>query len=100
MKVLNDNNFNEFISNENISVVDFYADWCGPCKMLSPILEELSSELKSVNFGKLNVDDSNIPKEYGIMSIPTIIVFKNNEVLRKNTGFMSKDDLKSFILGE
>lgn len=100
MKILNDINFNEFINDEKLSVVDFYADWCGPCKMIAPILEELEKELSDVNFGKLNVDGSDISFKYGVMSIPTIMVFKKGDVIKTSTGLVSKDELKNIILNK
>ena len=72
---LQDENFKKEIKN-GIVLVDFYADWCGPCKMVAPIIEELSQEKENVKFIKVNVDNhEEIAKEYGIMSIPTMIIF-------------------------
>lgn len=97
MKV-NSSNFNEIIKN-NVVLVDFFADWCGPCKMLSPIIEELSNEMSDVNFVKVNIDESNeIASSYGIMSIPTLILFKNGKMINKIVGFTSKEELKKFII--
>ena len=88
-------NFDSLISDS--AVVDFYADWCGPCKMFGPIFEEVSLE-KELNFVKLNVDNySDIAREYGVMSIPTIILFKDGKEIKRNTGFMSKDDFVKFL---
>lgn len=79
------------------AVVDFYATWCGPCKMFGPVFEEVSKEI-SMNFIKLDVDKaSDIAREYGVMTIPTIILFKNGEEVKRHTGFMSKTDLLKFI---
>jgi len=87
--------FNKLIENE--AVVDFYATWCGPCKMFGPIFEEASKE-NNINFVKLDVDkSSNIAREYGVMSIPTIILFKNGIEVKRHTGFMSENDLINFI---
>lgn len=97
MKV-NSSNFNEIIKN-NVVLADFFADWCGPCKMLSPIIEELSNEMSDVNFVKVNIDESNeIASSYGIMSIPTLILFKNGKMINKIVGFTSKEELKKFII--
>lgn len=85
-------NKEEFLS-EGINLVDFYADWCGPCKMISPLLEKLD-----VNVVKVNIDDnSKLSSEYGIMSIPTIILFKNGKELDKLIGFHTLDELKKWI---
>lgn len=82
---------------ETDAVVDFYATWCGPCKMFGPIFEEASNE-KDMNFIKLNVDDySDIAREYGVMSIPTIILFKDGGEVKRTTGFMSKEDFMNFL---
>lgn len=82
---------------EEEAVVDFYATWCGPCKMFGPIFEETSKE-KDINFIKLDVDKaSEVAREYGVMSIPTIILFKNGEEVKRHTGFISKEDLNEFL---
>lgn len=87
--------FNKLIESE--AVVDFYANWCGPCKMFGPIFEEVSNE-KNINFVKLDVDSfSDIAREYGVMSIPTIILFKDGKEIKRFTGFMSKDDFVMFL---
>lgn len=87
--------FNKLI--EDIAVVDFYASWCGPCKMFGPIFEEISKE-NNINFIKLDVDKySDIAREYGVMSIPTIILFKNGQEVKRYTGFMPKEELIEFI---
>lgn len=94
---VNTNNFNEVLKN-NIVVVDFFANWCGPCKMLSPIIEEVSNEMNDVVFAKVNIDESSdIAGKFGIMSIPTIIIFKNGNAVSKNVGFLSKSELREFI---
>lgn len=90
-----ENDFNKLIEEE--AVVDFYATWCGPCKMFGPIFEEVANE-KNINFVKLDVDKySDVAREYGVMSIPTIILFKNGKEVKRFTGFMSKDDFINFI---
>ena len=87
--------FNKLI--EDSAVVDFYATWCGPCKMFGPVFEETSNEI-DMNFVKLDVDKTpDIAREYGVMTIPTIILFKNGEEIKRHTGFMSKTDLLNFI---
>lgn len=82
---------------EDRAVVDFYATWCGPCRMFGPIFEEVSHE-KDINFIKLNVDDySDVARAYGVMSIPTIILFKGGQEIKRTTGFMSKEDFQKFL---
>ncbi len=80
-------------------VVDFYADWCGPCRMLGPVLEDISEELSDkAQFVKINVDDNpDLAREYGIMSIPCVMVFKGGELAGKNLGFVPKAAMKEFI---
>ena len=81
--------FNEEIKGEVL--VDFYADWCGPCKMLAPILEEID-----MNILKVNVDQfQELALKYGVMSIPTLIKFKNGEEIKKTIGFKTKEELES-----
>ena len=95
MKVihLEDNNFNDLIKDKVL--VDFYADWCGPCKMLAPELEKVDSELSVV---KVNVDEyEDIAREYGVMSIPTLIMFENGKPVKQTIGFMDKKKIESFI---
>lgn len=91
----NKNDFKELINNKVI--VDFYADWCGPCKMLSPVLEKISEE-ENIDIVKINVDnEQELAREYGIMSIPTLIVFENGKEINKNIGLCSKQDIKEMI---
>ena len=87
------------ILNENKSVfVDFYADWCGPCKMVGPLVEELANEEKDVTFIKVNVDNTpDIAQRYGIMSIPTLLAFKNGELVGNIVGFQPKEALKQLV---
>ena len=95
-----DENFNEEVLASNIPVVvDFYADWCGPCKMLAPVIEALAGELEGkVKIGKLNVDTaSETAQKYGIMSIPTLLYFKNGEVVNKTVGVVSKTEIEQIL---
>lgn len=89
---LNDANFKGTIA-EGVVLVDFYADWCGPCKMISPIVEQVSNETDA-KVGKINVDENNFTaSEYQIMSIPTLIIFKDGQISQKIVGFTSKEQL-------
>lgn len=97
VKILTAENFNETIKNSsNPVLVDFYADWCGPCKMMAPIIEELSSEMGGrVDFCKINVDDAqDIAISLGIDSIPTIIIFKGGSEAARSVGLVPKGALK------
>ena len=97
VKDITDQTFKELSSNGKV-VVDCFAEWCGPCKMLSPIIDELSEELTNVNFYKLNVDESvEVVRKYNIMSIPTILIFNNGELVNQSVGFKSKEELKDLL---
>lgn len=87
--------FNALI--EKKAVVDFFATWCGPCKMFGPTFEKMAVEY-DFNFVKLDVDEhAEIAREYGVMSIPTVILFENGKEVKRNIGFMSEEDLKEFL---
>ena len=87
---LNQNNFNNLIANGTV-LVDFYADWCGPCRMVSPIVDEIAEEHRDITVGKINVDDENtLAMKYGVMSIPTLIVFKDGKETARIVGARSK----------
>ena len=89
------------VINEGKVVVDFFATWCGPCKMLSPVMDEISNELSDINFYKVDVDkNEDIAREYGIMSIPTIIIFENGKVVNTLVGLRNKTELKEVIGGK
>ena len=89
-----DSNFAEKTT-EGVSVVDFWAEWCGPCRMITPIIEELAQEYDGkITVGKLNVDhNQNTSIEYGVRSIPTILIFKNGQVVDKQVGVTTKKAL-------
>ncbi|MGH9912961.1 MAG: thioredoxin [Nitrososphaeraceae archaeon] len=94
---LTDNNFNEMVSKYPLLIVDFWAPWCGPCRMVSPVIEELSKELTGkAAFGKLNVDENPmISSTFGIQSIPTIAIFKNGKAVDGIIGAASKSQIMS-----
>lgn len=97
LKYLKDEDFQEEIK-EGLTLVDFYADWCGPCRMVGPIIEEISKEMPNVKVIKVNVDErEDIAKAYGIMSIPTIILFKDGEMEKKQVGFVPKEVLSRWF---
>ena len=99
MKIIEikENEFDEKVKGTKV-LVDCYADWCGPCKMLSPIIDELASETPNYEFYKLNVDDAeSISQRYGIMSIPTLLIFENGELKTKSVGLKSKSELQEML---
>lgn len=97
VKEINENEFADAIKGNKV-LVDCYAPWCGPCKMLSPIIDMLSEENKVYEFYKLNVDDApDVATEYGIMSIPTLLIFENGEKVNQLVGFVSKEELEDIL---
>lgn len=79
-------------------VVDFWASWCGPCKKLAPIYEEVSEEVESVNFGKINMEEhSDLATKYQVSALPTLLIIKGGDIVAKNEGFMDKESLKSWV---
>lgn len=90
---LEDNNFDDLIKNKVL--VDFYANWCGPCKMLAPVLDSVVSD---INVVKVDVDQyDDLARKYGVMSIPTLILFDNSSEIRRNIGFIDKSGIEKFI---
>ena len=89
----------EVIDNKGVTIVDFWAPWCGPCKMFGPIFENAKENYDNIKFCKLNVDEdtSDVSKDFGVMSIPTIIAFKDGKEVKRNIGFMNSNDLDDFI---
>ena len=94
--IFNDSNFNEeVIKSDKPVIVDFYAEWCGPCKMMSPIIDSIAEELgDSIKVGKVNSDENlELVEKYEIMSIPTIMIFKNGEISKKFIGYTEKENI-------
>lgn len=100
VKEFNVENFeNEVLKAEGTVLVDFYADWCGPCKMMSPIIDQIAEEgLENVKVGKVNVDDNGeLAEKYNVMSIPTIVVFRGGVPAKGFVGVTSKDEIKAAL---
>ncbi|MCF8563279.1 thioredoxin [Alicyclobacillus tolerans] len=99
--MVNTETFAAFVQSDMPALVDFWAEWCGPCKMMAPVLEDVSNEYADkIKVGKLDVDaNPQIAQEYGIMSIPTLLLFKNGEVIKQIVGYRPKSDLLSQLAG-
>ena len=97
MEIINSTQFDE-VTSKGIVVVDFFANWCGPCKMLAPVLEEMADEYKQVKFVKVDVDQArDLAAEFGVRSVPTMVVFKNGEVVDQMIGFLTKDEINQKV---
>ena len=97
VKKVSESEYKKIRSNSYV-LVDFYADWCGPCKMMGRVIDDLSNEIDYIKFIKVNVDEeSKVASELGIVSIPTVMIFKNGILVRKIVGFTGKDELKCYI---
>jgi thioredoxin 1 len=100
MKYLNNEVELNEATKEGITIVDFYANWCGPCRMLSPVLEELEEENDNISIAKVDVDEAReLAMKYKISAIPALLFFKDGELVSTEVGFMSKDDLLEVLKG-
>ena len=98
IKELNNKELKELVKENKKVLVDCYAVWCGPCKMLSPIIDQLASEVESTNFYKINVDeDDEISDEYNISSIPTLLYFEDGKLKEQLVGLKTKDELLELV---
>ena len=94
---VNSQNYND-VKNNGTVLLDFYADWCGPCKMIAPIISEIADERTDVTVGKINVDEaSDLARDYKIYSIPTIVVLKDGKEVRRATGARPKADILALL---
>lgn len=97
LKHANESNFNE-MTGKGLVLVDFFATWCGPCKMLGPVLEDMASDRDSIDVVKVDIDESmNLARQYGIMSVPTLVLFKDGQVVAQTSGFQPKESIQQFI---
>ena len=97
---VNSGNFDEILSSDKPVLLDFWASWCGPCRMLSPIVDELAEENPQYLVGKVNVDEEmELAQKFGIMSIPTLVVIKNGEKTAQSVGVKKKADIIALIEG-
>lgn len=97
VKDLNSNNFEEFVAN-GTALVDFYADWCGPCQMIKPFVHEIAEERTDIKVGKVNVDlNSSLAMRFNVASIPTLLVFKDGKLHGTMVGYRTKDGILASI---
>ncbi len=98
---VNESNFKEFTGEKDrLVVLDFWAEWCGPCRMLAPVLEEIRTEYPEVAFGKVNVDEeAGLAQMFGIVSIPTLVFMKNGKIIKKSVGYLDADGLRAVLDG-
>ena len=95
---VNENNFEEIKNSSKTVLLDFYADWCGPCKMVSPIVDKIAEEYPEYIVGKINVDDeSDLAESFGVMSIPTLVVLKGGEVVAKKVGVQPRESILEML---
>ena len=98
VKMIDKNNFEEVKNSDKLVLIDFYADWCGPCRMVSPIVDEIAEEREDILVGKINVDDEpELAERFGVFSIPTLVVMKNGEVVNKSSGARPKDQILALL---
>lgn len=99
VKKINNTEFeNEVLNGKGISLVDLFADWCMPCQMIAPIIEEISNEKAEVNFFKVNVDETpEVAIKYGVSSIPTLLIFKDGELVNKAVGAYPKESIVKLL---
>ena len=96
--ITKDNFEEKVLNNKKTVLIDFWASWCGPCKMLSPIVSEVAEENSDIDVGKINVDEeAELSLEFSIMSIPTLIVFKDGKAVKKSIGLVSKQEILELI---
>jgi thioredoxin 1 len=98
IQLTSDNFENEVLNSDKPVLVDFYADWCGPCKMMAPVVDQIAEENDDIKVGKINVDDEqDLAAKYGVMSIPTIGFFKDGDIVEKSVGAKPKSELLKMI---
>lgn len=88
----------EVLSSDKPVLVDFWASWCGPCRMVSPVVDQIAEENQNIKVGKINVDEEpELASQFGIMSIPTLIVFKDGKIASQNVGVLPKEDIEDML---
>lgn len=98
IKISKENYKNEVLNSDKPVLLDFYADWCGPCRMVGPIVSEIADERNDIKVGKINVDEqSELAAQFGVMSIPTLVVIKDGKIVNKAVGARPKDDILNML---
>lgn len=96
--ITNENFENEVLKSDKPVLVDFWAVWCGPCQMLSPVVDQIAEETPAIKVGKINVDEQpELAQKFGVMSIPTLIVFREGKVTNKSVGVISKEQILNLV---
>ena len=97
---INQNNLDQIRNSEKPLLLDFYAEWCGPCRMLSPVIDKIAEEREDIIVAKINVDENpQLASEFGVISIPTLVVMKNGEVVNKSSGARPKAQILALLEG-
>ena len=98
LKINNENFRNEVLQSEKVVLLDFYADWCGPCRMLGPIIDEIAAENPNIKVGKVNVDENmELANQFKVGSIPLLVVIKDGEVVNKSLGVSPKEEILALL---
>ena len=100
VSIVNKNNFEQVKSSEKTVLLDFYADWCGPCRMVSPLVDEIAEENPQYLVGKINVDNEpELAKAFGVVSIPTLVVMRNGKIVNQSVGARPKPQILDMLKG-
>ncbi len=99
VKNLNNENFKaEILDRDGVAIVDFYADWCGPCKMMAPVIDKIAEENPDINVAKVNVDlEGELAAQYRVMSIPTLVIFKDGKEINRSVGAKNKNAILALL---
>ena len=98
INITQDNFVEEVVNSDKPVLLDFWASWCGPCRMIAPIVEEIAEERSDIKVGKINVDEEiSLATQFGVMSIPTLVVMKNGEIANKAVGYMPKSEILKLL---